>query len=52
MATPILNWKDYSPDLNPIENLWVNRKKNKVKLFPAWRERIQTQSDVISKLGE
>lgn len=34
MGIKVMNWPPYSPDLNPIENLWALLKAEIYKLYP------------------
>ncbi len=34
MGIEVMEWPPYSPDLNPIENLWALLKKEAYKVYP------------------
>ena len=38
LAFPILDWPPYSPDLNPIKNLWKTLKQQIHKKIQGWQE--------------
>jgi transposase len=41
-------WPAYSPDLNPIENLWRVLKKRMSKLYPQYNNYSKSQEEWVS----
>lgn len=49
---PMMKWPAQSPDLNPIENLWVDLKERFHKRFVQEGLRASTRADITTRCGE
>jgi transposase len=47
----LLDWPPYSPDLNPIENLWAILKENIIKAYPELSD-LPKNDETLQKLCE